>query len=103
MPLQQTQGVQIKGRDEAAFATLTQDVAKQRLDVSVQTNADGEVVVRNLIADIKWDKILPAPTATEDVYIFSFDGTTTTTITIYYTDASKETVSPVNGITKVVV
>ena len=34
MPLQQTQGVQIRGRDEQAFATLTQDSAKQRLDVS---------------------------------------------------------------------
>ena len=34
MPPQQTQGVQIHGRDEQAFATLTQDGAKQRLDVS---------------------------------------------------------------------
>ena len=34
MPLQQTQGVNIHGRDESAFATLTQDGAKQRLDVN---------------------------------------------------------------------
>jgi len=34
MPLLQTQQVQIKGRDEAAFATLTSDGAKQRVDVS---------------------------------------------------------------------
>ena len=33
MPLQQTQGVQIHGRDEN-FATLTADGAKQMLDVS---------------------------------------------------------------------
>lgn len=34
MPPQQTQGVQIRGSDEHAFATLTQDGAKQLLDVS---------------------------------------------------------------------
>jgi hypothetical protein len=34
MPHQQTQGVQIKGRDAEDFATLTTDGAKVRLDVS---------------------------------------------------------------------
>lgn len=61
----------------------------------------GAVVVRNLTADIKWDKILPAPTATEDVYIFSVGGVTTSTITIHYTDSTKETISPTTGITRV--
>lgn len=62
---------------------------------------EGAMLVRNVTADIKWDKILPAPTATTDVYVFSFDGVTTATITINYTDETKETVSPVTGITKV--
>lgn len=67
----------------------------------VMVDAEGSMVVRNITADIKWDKILPAPTATTDVYVFSFDGVTTATITINYTDETKETVSPVTGITKV--
>lgn len=34
MPNQQTQGVQIHGREEGKFATLTEDGVKQRLDVN---------------------------------------------------------------------
>lgn len=37
MPMQQVQGVQIHGRTEHEFATLTSDGAKQRLDVSAAT------------------------------------------------------------------
>jgi hypothetical protein len=46
--LQQTQGVQIHGRDQHDFATLTDDGAQQRLDVQVK----GEVnVIGSLIPD----------------------------------------------------
>ena len=47
--MQQTQGVQIKGRDQEEFATLTQDGSKTRLDASVAgsvsiTNSSGNVI-----------------------------------------------------------
>jgi hypothetical protein len=58
----------------------------------------GAVVVRNLTADIKWDAIVPTFNTTNDVYVFSFDGSTTATITVSYTDATKEVLS---GVTKV--
>lgn len=59
---------------------------------------NGAVVVRNLTADIKWDAIVPTFNATSDVYVFSFDGSTTATITVSYTDATKAVLS---GVTKV--
>ena len=59
---------------------------------------DGAVVVRNLTADIKWDTITPTFNATSDVYVFSFDGSTTATITVSYTDATKAVLA---GVTKV--
>jgi hypothetical protein len=37
--MQQTQGVQIRGRDPDIGATLTQDGAKQRLDVSTGSSS----------------------------------------------------------------
>lgn len=62
------------------------------------TTEGGAVVVRNLTADIKWDAITPTFNATSDVYVFSFNGSTTATITVSYTDATKEVLS---GVTKV--
>jgi hypothetical protein len=88
----------IIAEDSDDNVTITEDGLKKRLDVSVPTNADGEVVVRNLTADIKWDTIVPTFNATSDVYVFSYGGSTTATITVSYTDATKSVLS---GVTKV--
>lgn len=66
--------------------------------VRVQGTADGEVVVRNLTADIDWDAITPTYNATSDVYVFSKSAVTTATITVNYTDSTKAVMS---GVTKV--
>ena len=58
----------------------------------------GAIAVRNVVGDIKWDTIVPTFNATSDVYVFSFDGSTTATITVSYVDATKEVLS---GVTKV--
>lgn len=47
---------------------------------------------------IAWDAITPTFNATSDVYVFALNGVTVKTITINYTDATKEVMS---GITKV--
>ena len=67
--------------------------APKRID-----SVDGAVVVRNVVGDIKWDSIAPTFNATSDVYVFSFSGSTTATITVSYTDATKAVLS---GVTKV--
>lgn len=59
---------------------------------------NGAVVVRNVVGDIKWDSIAPTFNATSDVYVFSFGGSTTATITVSYVDATKAVLS---GVTKV--
>lgn len=90
--------VRIVGDDPDKPVTTTTDGLKERLDVSLPTNAEGEVVVRNLTADIKWDAIVPTFNATSDVYVFSFGGVTTATITVSYVDSTKAVLS---GVTKV--
>ena len=66
--------------------------------VRATADDEGAVIVRNVVGDIKWDTITPTFNATEDVYVFSFDGDTTATITVSYTDATKEVLA---GVTKV--
>ena len=59
---------------------------------------EGAMLVRNVTADIKWDTITPTFYATSDVYVFSFDGKTTATITVSYTDATKEVLASVTKV-----
>jgi len=59
---------------------------------------NGAIVVRNVVGDIKWDSIVPTFNATSDVYVFSYGGSTTATITVSYTDSTKAILS---GVTKV--
>lgn len=87
MPGQQVQGVQIHGRTGDDVATLTPDGAITRLDVSAL-----------VVGDIVWDAITPTFNATSDVYQFYLNSVLQKTITINYTDATKEVMS---GITKV--
>lgn len=46
----------------------------------------------------KWDLITPTFNTTSDVYVFSLASVTVYTITINYTDATKETISSVTKV-----
>jgi hypothetical protein len=66
--------------------------------VKAKGTTDGEVVVRNITADIDWDAITPTYNSTSDVYVFSKSAVTTATITVSYQDSTKAVLT---GVTKV--
>lgn len=61
----------------------------------VLADADGKLITAG---DIVWDTITPTFNSTSDVYEFYLDSVLVKTITISYTDATKEVMS---GVTKV--
>ena len=88
--MQQTQGVQIRGRDPDIGATLTQDGAKQRLDVSAGSSSLPGFNVP------PFDRIdATYPSTTQEVYVYSLLGSTVATMTVDYTDITKRYISTV--------
>lgn len=82
--MQETQGVQIKGRSQDDFVTITQDGARYRLDVTTG------------LATMPGFNIPPFdtinatyPTTTQEVYVYKLSGATVATITVNYTDTTK--------------
>lgn len=61
----------------------------------VLVDVDGQIITAG---DIVWDTITPTYNATSDVYAFYLDSVLVKTITVSYTDATKEVMS---GVTKV--
>ena len=88
MPNQQTQGVQIYGREEGRFATLTEDGVKQCLDVSLGQSALPGFSIP------PFDKIVASyPTSTQEVYQYYMSAVLVSTLTIDYTDTTKRYIS----------
>lgn len=46
-------------------------------------------------AGIEWSLITPTYNATSDVYVFTLDGVTVKTITVNYSDATKEVITTI--------
>ena len=84
--------------DAAPVVLYAKQDASQEQAYPIVADANGAVVIRNLTADINWDTIVPSFATLTDTYVFSESGSTTKTIVVTYTDASKETLA---GVTKV--
>jgi hypothetical protein len=87
--MQETQGVQIKGRSQDDFATLTADGVKQRLDVSA-------ILIGELIP-VNYDYISISYTGTNMTGVIyktgGVGGTTVATLTLGYTGSNLTSVA----------